>query len=938
MAAPPSTITVYGPDDKPVEVPASEAAGLLRSGQYGLPADAAVPVQKDDGSWETVSGAEAVQRAQSYTTKLGSAADVQRTEKAKEFSGLGKKTLAFGSGLVDSLGVGYGDAALVKGGELLGRGDDVRQFIQDADEHAAGSRMAGKVAGMVLPALASGGGSAAAQGAGRGVAGAALRAATAPARALTAVAEGAGNVAARAAGGGTFAKMVRPMVQQGLEVGVYGSGSAASQMVVRDPTADGEALAAAMGRGFLQGAEGGVVLGGVLGGASIAGGKVADAARGAFDAQRARWGSFVESKLDALRGLEGQARGAAPDLLVKGQEALGAGLDRATSLAEKATGRVVPEAATLGGKADRLARTVVDVDKASVEKALQSLGADTRALRDAAKLSPEVKQIAARQIVEELPALLKKKGQILNHVEQAEAAAILKKNAGTKIGEALERLDATGARVDVEAAVDLARRQAVKPLRRLAGGEGYADRVESYLTSLESKAKDGQMGFVDFHQQRAFLDDLVFEAKASKSPATKALQEVRGALEYRFTKAADEAASAAGGGFSTEYKALKQQYQSARWIEETARRAVDRAGANRGWGLSEQTGAIAGAVLGGGGVTGLATSIAAAAANRVVKSHGDQFAAAVLWQMKSGKPLAAAVADTVRGTAGDHVKKFFAMAEGPGKRLLEAGRGRAGDAIKATREGAEGLLEGAKQGAARVASGARATATAAGQVGLRSTRAALAARTEQAQRDEFERRRREVISYKAGGPLKVEATARRFAGAGVPAEAAQVAATTAARGADHLSKHMPAVPQRLSTLQPELARDAPDPEAMEAWLKRARVVENPLVALDSLGRGTLSLEEVSALREVYPSIYQQVRDQVALEVGELTARGQVLPYDKALALGTLLDVVTDPTLDPSFLAAIHAPPPPPPAPAPGLAPSRRTPARSADLLSPTAEI
>lgn len=933
--AAPSTITVYGPDDQPVQVPASEAAGLLRSGQYGLPADAAVPVQKDDGSWETVSGSEAVKRAQSYTTKLGSAADVERTQKEQEFSGVGKKALAAGSGVVDSLALNYGDAALVKGGELLGRGDDVRQFLEDADAYAPGSRMAGRVAGMIAPALVSGGGSAAAQGV-RGVAGTAARVATAPGRALLAGTEAAGEAAARMVGGGNLGRFVRPVVQQGLEMGVYGSGSAASQLVVRDPQADGEALAAAMGRGFLSGAEGGIVLGSLLGGAGVAGAKVADAARGAYDAGKARFGAFVESKVGGLRQLEARVGGELPDLVGRGEELLGKGLDKAAELAGRTTGRLAPEAASVGGKADRLARTLVDVDKASVEKALQSLGADARALRDASKMADDVKKLAAKQIVEELPILAKKPGKLLTHAEQAEAAALLKQKAGRKIGDALEQLDATGARVDVEAAVDLARRSAVKPLRKLAGAEGYAERVEGYLASLESKATKGEMGFVDFHQQRAFLDDLVFEAKSSKSPATKALQEVRNVLEYRFAKAADEAATQAG--FSTEYKALKAEYQAARWVEETARKAAERLGANRGYGLSEQTSAIAGAVLGGGGVTGLATSLAGAAASRAVKTYGDQFSASVLRQMAAGKKLPEAVADTMRGAVGEQTKRFFAVAEGPGRKLLEAGRDRARDTLKTVREGAERGLEAAQKGAERIGSRVREAAATTGRAAKATARAGLAAQNAAAQREEFERRRREVVTYKAGGPTKVEATAQRFAGAGASPEAARVAAETAARGANHLARHLPPVPQRLSTLQPELAQDAPDPEAMEAWLRRARVVESPLVALDSLGQGTLSIEEVEALREVYPSIYQQVRDLVALEVGEMTARGEVLPYGKAVTIGTLLDVVTDPTLEPSFLAVIHAPPPPPAPPASGLSPSRRTPARAADLLSPRAEI
>lgn len=972
MAGAPSTITVYGPDDKPIEVPAEQAAGLLRSGQYGLPEGAAVPVQKEDGTWETVSGAEAVQRAQSFKTRIGSAADVERTQKEAEFSGAGNKALAFGSGVVDSLGLGFGDAALVKGAELFGKGEQTRQFLQDADAYAPGSRLAGKGVGFVAPLLASGGTAAA----GRGVAGTAARAATAPARALIAGTEAAGEAAARLAGGGNLGRFVRPVVQQGLEMGVYGAGQATSAAVVRDPQLDGEALAAAMGQGFLHGAGMGAGVGGAFGVGSLLVGRAGAAVERASGMARQRLGAFVDTTGARLRGaltdaqgrvdaavaqaggVAGRARELAaaelPGLAARGEDLLGAGIDKATSFAAGSTKRLAPEAATLGGKVDRFARTLVDVDKAATEKALQSLGADTKALREAAALSPEVKKLAAKQIVEELPALLNKRGQVLGHVEQAEAAVLLKKQAGAKIGDVLERLDGTGARVDVAAAADLARRQVVKPLRKIAGAEGYAEKVDGYLASLESKSVNGEMGFADFHKQRAFLDDLVYEAKASSSPARKALEEVRGVLEYRFTKAADEAA--AGAGFAGEYQALKQNYQAARWIEETAKRAAERSGANRAWGMSEQTGAIAGAIVGGGGPTGIAVAAASAMGNRAIKQYGDQFTAAVLREMQGGKPLAEALADVTRRNVSEETKAFFKAAAPAAKELVRAGRERVGAALEAGKEmagevGRKALARGkavageAKRvageavdaGRTAVRKAGEATVAAGRAVGRGAARTARAAAFAADQRREFEKRRRELISFKAAGPARIEATAQRFLRSGASPEAAQVAAVTAARGAAHLARTLPPTPQRLKSLQPDLATDTPDPEAMAAWLRRARVVDNPRAALQSLGAGALDVAEVEALREVYPSIYQQVRDEVQVQLQEMTSQGQALPYGKALSLQTLFggDVVADPTLDPEFIARWQAPPPPP---APGpIAPSRRPPPRFAHLYDPSSQ-
>lgn len=161
------------------------------------------------------------------------------------------------------------------------------------------------------------------------------------------------------------------------------------------------------------------------------------------------------------------------------------------------------------------------------------------------------------------------------------------------------------------------------------------------------------------------------------------------------------------------------------------------------------------------------------------------------------------------------------------------------------------------------------------------------------------------------------------------------AAGAAMRGAEVLAKRLPAVPQKLATLQPELSKDAPDPAAMDQWLRFAEIVDSPMRAVDFMADGTFSAEEAEVLREAHPGFYQQMRDVAAVEIQRRTARGEVIPYDKALALGTLLDVVADPTLDPAFIAAMQRPASPP---TPPLAPSRRAVSRAPQLYDPSQEI
>ena len=920
---PAATVTLYDREGKAAEVPSGQAAALLRSGQFGLPEGSSIPMQTADGGWEQVDAAQAVQRAQSYTARVGSAQDVHDTQREREFSGLGMKAAAAATGVVDSLGLGFGDAGMVKAAEALGYGDDVRSFIADADRFAPGSRMAGKVGGFLLPAVVTGGASGAASGAGRGLVGGVARAATAPARALAAAAEGAGGLVARGvaeAGAPGVGRFLAPVVSQGLELGVYGAGDAASQAIVRDPGIDGEALAARMGQGFLHGAAFGAGAGAGLGvlsaGAGWAAGKAGAAAGRVTDAA-AGW---VGRQAERIGGLEAKLGEAAPELAARGADLVGQGLDRATGLAERLTGRTAPglgEGAGVAARADRLARTVVDVDKASVQKALESTGADARLLSKADRLPPEVRQTIARQVVEELPAALGKEGKVLSHAEQAEAAAVLRQRKGEALGATLDRLDAEGISAGFTPlpAIRAARKEVVEPLRRTAGMGAYAERVEGYLGDLQRIADEAPMSFKEFHGQRAALDDLIYEARASKSPATKALEKVRGILEDSFNASADMAAKRAGSTAAAEYRALKAEYRAAKWVEEATSKGANRSAANRGYGMSEQLGTIAGAVAGGGGLTGMAMGAAGAVVNRAVKQYGDQVSAAILREMAAGKPLAEAVATVSQRNLGEQAKRFADLARGPAKQALDLGKTKARELLSTARTGLETTAAEVRAGARRAGEAVVDGARAVGWVGGRAERAAVSA-AEQA----FEEKRRSIVASQAMGPARVQATADAFVRAGADPQTAAAAAAVAARGADHLFATMPRTPQRSQTLQPELAKDRPSPDEIDTWLRRAAVVDDPSVVMEGLVRGTVTPEEIETLREVYPSYYQQVQDAVTSEVHRLSAEGVPLRYEQELVLEQLLGIVTSPTSEPAMVALAQrtfapAPPlsPPPPA-------------------------
>jgi len=127
---------------------------------------------------------------------------------------------------------------------------------------------------------------------------------------------------------------------------------------------------------------------------------------------------------------------------------------------------------------------------------------------------------------------------------------------------------------------------------------------------------------------------------------------------------------------------------------------------------------------------------------------------------------------------------------------------------------------------------------------------------------------------------------------------------TRQRAQDYLMAHLPKgldLPAGVMGERPEVSRT----EA-EEWLRRADAVEDPMSVLDDLAKGTLSHEAVDALKEVYPATYEQLQSTVMDQMAEAAADGKTLPYGERIQLGVLLDVPTDPTLDPELMLGVQS--------------------------------
>lgn len=119
------------------------------------------------------------------------------------------------------------------------------------------------------------------------------------------------------------------------------------------------------------------------------------------------------------------------------------------------------------------------------------------------------------------------------------------------------------------------------------------------------------------------------------------------------------------------------------------------------------------------------------------------------------------------------------------------------------------------------------------------------------------------------------------------------------------------------------------------FLRQMNGVKSPFAVIDKLQDGSMSRDEVRAMKYVYPELHAQVVQEAAQHIADMKSAGEHLPMDKIAHLGVLLDAPIDTMLDGSRIRPIQAsfippevPPdaPPPMAPqGPGIDPMLQTP-------------
>ena len=123
---------------------------------------------------------------------------------------------------------------------------------------------------------------------------------------------------------------------------------------------------------------------------------------------------------------------------------------------------------------------------------------------------------------------------------------------------------------------------------------------------------------------------------------------------------------------------------------------------------------------------------------------------------------------------------------------------------------------------------------------------------------------------------------------------------TIQRGLQYLAASIP--PAETPGLFDHVEPMEPSLSEMDAFVRKVHALEDPYSILKKAADFTLHPDEVDAVATVYPEIYSQIQQDVA---GLLEEVESLPPYQARIQVGTLLQVPSDPSLDPSFILTMQ---------------------------------
>lgn len=561
-------------------------------------------------------------------------------------------------------------------------------------------------------------------------------------------------------------------------------------------------------------------------------------------------------------------------------------------------GREAQLAGELGAAVPKGEGTVMAlVDRYGREQAIKATGANLGMVERLQAMGKDIEDRVITKLLDAAPeALGKKPGTLLNAAEKAAAAERLVQKDGERIGTMLDELSAAGTKADTAKIVSEFRQKVAAETASAVSPDAQraAKQMDDWLTSVETKVGEGDVKAL-WEARRELRKDIDWKKPIEAGDRyNNWKRDLYRSMGDEIEAAGGRAGPELGPDFAARWKNANSDYRASLWLEEATAKGAASEARNRMLGLSEQLGILGG--LAQGGIAALPMAVGGAVVQNLVRKYGSDVAANVARAVTKGEGVHA-IDQAIERLAGDKIARLVGVGKGAVEQLPQA--------TTPTALAVERAVKGRND---------EPTGTIAQR--FQATKKALIdqapARAAQAQKL--------AVELDQVAPGLGQATADRV-------QAAQ----------DFLLSKLPQRPERPS-LQPSKERQRePSFDEQQKFLRYARAVDDPLSVLDDARRGKLRPEAVEALKAVYPTIYEGLRAQVHEAVA---AKGDRLSYSERVRLGLLLDLPTDPSMEPAAIRAYqqiqrqvpppnrpvnpNAPPPPRPSPVALRVPSLAT--------------
>jgi len=118
----------------------------------------------------------------------------------------------------------------------------------------------------------------------------------------------------------------------------------------------------------------------------------------------------------------------------------------------------------------------------------------------------------------------------------------------------------------------------------------------------------------------------------------------------------------------------------------------------------------------------------------------------------------------------------------------------------------------------------------------------------------------------------------------------------------YLTSNIPADPLAAFAVGPQKSYWKPSDMEVAKFLRKAEAVDNPVQVINRLGDGTVTKDEVDAIKNVHPEIYNQLQGSI---INAIMEKGDQIPYQRRVQLNLLFGIPTDYSMTPEFISKMQ---------------------------------